>query len=186
MCNVIKSPLTVQAIQYHCIDIIFFIYFIVPYTLCNLKYLFFWSQLHTDCDFALIPISHIWVTLTHVRWIDSSFACCFINLFLWQCASPCIYQYWLSFACTRGFFVSLEFFSVCPRLVYIIMWISCYSKVLNYQERQQPVLHLWDGYLLKSIGQLFDHINWHGISEVNVIWPKNLCQLSIFCVSCSE
>lgn len=153
MYNVIKSILTVQAILHHCIDTIFFIYFIAPHTPCNWKYLFFSSQLHTDCDFALMPISHIWVTLTCVRWIDSSLAYCLINLFLWP---VCIILHLsvLIFICLcTWLLVSPEFFSVYPsvysRLVYIIMWISCYPKALNYEERQQPVLHLWVSYILK-------------------------------------
>lgn len=82
MCNVIKLILAVQAMLHHCINTIFFIVFVVPRMPCNL-FFFSWSQLHTNCHFALMLISHTRVTLTHVRWIDSSFACFIINLFLW-------------------------------------------------------------------------------------------------------
>lgn len=113
MCNVIKSPLTVQAILHHYIDTILFIYFTVPHMSCNLKYLVFWSELHTVCDFALMPLSHIWVPLICVRWIDSSFACCLINLFLWPACITlhlsvlifiCLYTW---FFCLTGVFQCL-------------------------------------------------------------------------------
>lgn len=131
--------------------------------------------------------------MVHVRWIDISFARFLGNFFLWSLCITlnlsilifiCLYMWLL---CISGFFQCLL---LClHRLAHIIIWISCYSKVLKYQERQQPVLHLWDRYLLKSTGQLFDHINCHGISEVNAIWSKfgiNLCQLKVFYISWSE
>lgn len=121
----------------------------------------------------------LWGPLLTYRWFwlksDGQTVHLLVNLFLCQCASPGIYKYWFSIACTHSIFASLEFFSLYPsvysRLVCIIIWIFCYSEMLNYLERQQPVLHETD--LLKFIVQLFDHINCHGISVVNVIQPKN-------------
>lgn len=111
MCNVIKSPLTVQAI-YHYINTIFFIYFTMPHMSYDQKYLFFWSELHTDCDFAFMPPSHIWMPLTCVRWIDSSFACCLINLFLWPVCIT-LHLSVLIFICLYTWFLCLTGVSQC-------------------------------------------------------------------------